>query len=88
MRDASELTEREAELVNRLIKLYPAAGFYVPDRDPPVYEIAKELIEEGRVERKVDDPEGGTMISYRLTNDYAEEIRRSAAAQAERARWN
>jgi hypothetical protein len=96
MRDVTELTEDEAELVNRLIEAYPAALSYEPDRDPPVHAIAKEVIEEGRVERKeIDDgdpetgaPIDGILIAYRLTDEHAEEIRRSAAEKAKGAGWN
>ena len=49
MRDLSELSEQEADLVNGLITAYSAAIGYSLDRDPPVHEVAKELIEEGRV---------------------------------------
>lgn len=97
MRDLSELSEDEAGLVNRAIEAYPAALSYTLDRDPPVFETARGLIEEGRVERiEVDDAEDpvtgnpveGVMISYRLTDAQAEEIRRVAAAKQEGAQWN
>lgn len=96
MRDLSELSEDEAGLVNRAIQAYPAALSYTLDRDPPVYETASELIEEGRIERiEVDDarnPLTGIpaeeMVGYRLTDSYAEEIRRIAAEKAEGAGWN
>jgi hypothetical protein len=31
---------------------------------------------------------GGDLIGYRLTDEYAEEIRRVAAEKSEGARWN
>jgi hypothetical protein len=97
MRDVTELTELEADLVNRAIKVYPGALGYHPDRDPAVYEVAVELIEEGRIERQeVDDgvdPVTGAqvdqiMVGYRLTDEYAEAIRRTAAEKAAGADWN
>ena len=97
MRVLSELTEQEAELVNRLIEAYPAALSYTPDRDPPVHEVARELIEEAGVERKqiddaqdpvTGDPVEETVIAYRLTDEQAEEIRRVAAEKQEGAQWN
>ena len=94
MRDIAELTELEAELVNRAIEVYPGALGYSPGRDP--HEIAKELVSEGRLERLeiVDAVDVDTglfaegMIAYRLTDQHAEEIRRSATQKAESARLN
>ena len=88
MRDITELSEHEAELMNRLIAAYPVGCGYAPDVDPPVHEVAKELIKEGRVERKEIDESEVQMISYRLTSEYAEEIGRAAREKAEGADWN
>jgi hypothetical protein len=90
MRDVTELTEHEAELMNRAIETYPGALGYRPDRDPPVREVAAELIEEGRIERReIHDPEDGSLwISYRLRDEAAEEIRRTAAEKAKGAGLN
>lgn len=84
MRDPTELTEAEAELVHRLIEAYPGALGYVLDRDPSVFAIAAELIEEGRVERlQVADG-----VAYRLTDGHAAEVRQIAADRAGAAPWN
>jgi hypothetical protein len=96
VRDASEITEDEAELVNRLIEAYPAALSYTPDRDPPVHQLAMQLIEEGRITRQVlddaKDPATGapveTMIGYRLADEQAEEIRQVSAKKSDAAKWN
>jgi hypothetical protein len=37
---------------------------------------------------EIDDDPGGDLIGYRLTDEYAEEIRRVAAEKSEGARWN
>jgi hypothetical protein len=89
MREVTELTELEAELIRRPLLVYPGALGYSPARDPR--ELAAELVNEGRLERVevVDavDPNTGLfaewMIAYRLSDQHAEEIRRSAAAKAE-----
>jgi hypothetical protein len=94
MRDLAELTELEAELLNRGITLYPGGLGYHPDREP--CQIAATLVEEGRLQRlEIDDavdPETGTpveiMITYRLTDEFAEEIRRRAADRAKGAGLN
>ena len=84
MRDLAQLTETEADLVTRLIYAYPGALGYAEHREPPVFEIAWELIEEGRVERiEIDNG-----FAYRLTDQHAEEIRTIAAIKVDDARWN
>jgi hypothetical protein len=88
MRDANELTENEAELVNRLIEVYPAGLGYTLDREPPMRELSAELVAKGRVERKQITEGDLTFVSYRLTDEHAEEIRRVAAERAENAGWN
>jgi hypothetical protein len=93
LRDISELSEEEAGWVKRLLIMYPEGFGYDLDRDPLVREFAAELVAEGRVERKeIDDginPQTGEparpQISYRLTDEHAEEIRRWVhAADAKR----
>ena len=96
MRGAGEPTETAARFVNRLVELYPAGAGYSADRDRPVIEAVADLVDEGRVERTpIDggvDPETGAptgaMVCYRLTDEYAEEIRRVAAERSESAGWN
>ena len=84
MRDPTELTETEADLVTRLIATYPGALGYAQHREPAVFEIAAELIEEGRVERiEIDNG-----AAYRLTDGHAEEIRQIASVKADGARLN
>jgi hypothetical protein len=88
MRDGTELTEPEAELVNRLTEAYPAGLGYTLDRDPPMRELAAELVAEGRVERTEFTEGDVTGVSYRLNPDHAEELRQVAAERAESADWN
>jgi hypothetical protein len=82
----TELTEQEAELVNRAIQAYPGGLGYRPDRDPQA--IAAGLIEEGRIERLEVTDDGEPFVTYRLRDDVAEEIRRIAAERAQGAGWN
>jgi hypothetical protein len=94
MREVTELTELEAELIRRALLVYPGALGYSPARDP--HELAKELVAEGRLERVevVDavDPDTDRfvegMIAYKLTEEYAETIRQSFAHWQDGARWN
>ena len=84
MRDLAQLTETEADLVTRLIHAYPAALGYARHREPAVRAIARELLEEGRVERiEIDDG-----AAFRLTDEHAEEIRQIASTKADAARYN
>jgi hypothetical protein len=89
MRDVSELSEEEAGWVKKLTIMYPEAFGYGPDKDPDVRTFAAELIEEGRVERvELPEGEGAPQVAYRITDDYAEEIREQAKEKGEDAQWN
>jgi hypothetical protein len=49
-------------LLDRLVELYPAAAAYEVERDPPVHQVAKPLIEEGAVERDEVEDRGQRLV--------------------------
>ena len=97
MRDLSELSEEEAGFVRRLLIMYPGEGSATTSIVTlPYAPLLGELIAEGYVERKeIDDginPQTGEparpQISYRLTDEHADEIRLAAERRSAAAKDN
>jgi hypothetical protein len=88
MRSVSELSQLEAEFVTMLIEAYPAGQGYIPERDHDVRDLTVDLVAEGRVERTEINELDASGVSYRLTDKFAEQVRRTAADRAEGAHLN
>jgi hypothetical protein len=88
MLDVSELTEDQAGLVRRLIETYPGGLAYRKGRE--VHALAAPLVEAGYLTRmtETDLPGLGEEIAYKLSEDYAEQVRGTAKEKGEAAQWN
>lgn len=84
----TELTSDQRELLDRLVEVYPRALHWVPEREPPVLEVVRPLIEAGAVTRDELIVKGERLTAYRLSAKMVAQFIRTAADNAADAELN